>query len=82
MLIIPTLLLIIYILSTYLFDKFRIAMAFLTSMVGLTLMLNDWNNTVVDDATVKLTFILSFLLYSMMVMYMVYITEDKTEMKK
>ena len=77
MLIIPTLLLIIYILSTYLFDKFRIAMAFLTSMVGLTLMLNDWNNTIVDDATVKLTFILSFLLYSMMVMYMVYITEDK-----
>jgi len=56
-------------------------MAFLTSMVGLTLMLNDWNNTIVDDATVKLTFILSFLLYSMMVMYMVYITEDKTEMK-
>ena len=81
MLIIPTLLLIIYILSTYLFDKFRIAMAFLTSMVGLTLMLNDWNNTVVNDATVKLTFILSFLLYSMMVMYMVYITEEKTEMK-
>ena len=81
MLTIPTLLLIIYILSTYLFDKFRIAMAFLTSMVGLTLMLNDWNNTVVSDATVKLTFILSFLLYSMMVMYMVYITEEKTEMK-
>jgi len=79
MLTIPTLLLIIYILSTYLFDKFRIAMAFLTSMVGLTLMLNDWNNTVVNDATVKLTFILSFLLYSMMVMYMVYITEDKKQ---
>lgn len=77
MLAIPTLLLIIYILSSYLFEKFTIAIAFLASMVGLTLLLNDWNNTVVSDSTVKLTYILSFLLYSMMVMYLAYVKENK-----
>jgi len=76
MLIIPTLLFIIYILSTYLFDKFRIYLTFMNFSLGIVLMLNDWNNTIVDDATVKLTFLLSFLIYSMMSMYMVYSSEE------
>lgn len=77
MIIIPTLLFIIFVLSVYLFNKFRIYLSFMTFGLGLTIILNDWNNTVVEDSTTRLISLLSFMLYSMMVMYMIYSTEEE-----
>lgn len=78
MLEIPLIMFLLYLLSTYLFDKLRMALATITFGSGLTLLLNDWNNTVVEDATVRLVFILSFLLYSIMILYNIF-TEDDTK---
>lgn len=76
MLEIPLIMFLLYLLSTYLFDKLRMALAIVTFGSGFTLLLNDWNNTVVDDATVKLVFILTFLLYSIMVLYNIFTGDD------
>jgi hypothetical protein len=77
MLIIPTLMFLIYLISTYLFDRLRMALIVLTIPSGLALLLNDWNNTVVDDSTTKLVFILSFVLYSLMVLYNVFVSKSE-----
>lgn len=78
MLEIPLIMFLLYLLSTYLFDKLRMALAILTFGGGLTLLMNDWNNTVVDDNTTKLVFMLLFLLYSIMVLYNIF-SEDDTQ---
>ncbi len=76
MLIIPFVLFMIYIFSAYLFDKFKLIMTFMTMVMGLVFLLNDWNNTVVPDDTLKLAFLLSFLLYSLMIIANIIFRED------
>lgn len=75
MLTIPLLLFIVYILSIYLFDRFRMILASMTMILGLVLLLNDWNNTIVPDDTTKLSFILSFMMYSLMMIYNIFTEE-------
>ena len=72
MLTIPLLLFIVYILSIYLFDRFRMILATMTMILGLVLLLNDWNNAVVPDDTTKLSFVLSFMMYSLMMIYNIF----------
>lgn len=64
-------------LSAYLFDKLRMALIILTFASGFVFLLNEWNNTVVEDATLKLVFILSFLLYSLMILYNIFSEGDE-----
>lgn len=77
MLIISTIMFLIYLISTYLFDRLRMALIVLTSASGFILLLNDWDNTLVSDSTTKLVFILSFVLYSLMVLYNVFISKEE-----
>jgi len=77
MLEIPFVMFVIYVMSIYLFDKLRMALAMITLGTGLVLLLNDWNNTVVPNDTVKLAFILSFLLYSLMIIYNIFSEEPQ-----
>lgn len=77
MLIVQFMLFMIYIMSAYLFEKFRMALATLTFVCGFVFLLNEWDSTVVEDSTIKLVFILSFLLYSLMVIYNVFTEADK-----
>lgn len=77
MLIITTIMFLIYLISTYLFDRLRMALIVLTSASGFVLLLNDWDNTLVSDSTTKLVFILSFVLYSLMVLYNVFISKEE-----
>lgn len=67
--------LLLYILSIYLFQRLRIILNFMTIAVGMIFFLNDWDNTVVPDSTLKLSFMLSFLLYGYVVWYNIYIEE-------
>jgi len=76
MLIIPTIMFVVYLLSTYLFDKLRMALGIITAASGLVLLLNDWDNTVIDDSTTKLVFILSFVLYTLMVIYNIFTEKE------
>lgn len=69
--------LLIYIISTYLFSRLRIVWNFATMVMGTIFFLNNWNSTVVSDSIMKLSFMLSFLLYCMTVYYNVYISEDE-----
>jgi hypothetical protein len=77
MLTIPTLLFLVFILSVYLFDKLRMGIGMIALGAGLTLLLNDWDNTLVSDSTTKLVFILSFLFYTLMVIYNISIEKEK-----
>lgn len=67
--------LLLYILSNYLFNRLRIILNFMTMVIGLIFILNDWDNTVVADSTLKLSFLLSFLMYGYIVFYNIYIEE-------
>lgn len=69
--------LLFYLLSAYLFDKLRMVLTFIAFGTGFVFLLNEWNNTVVEDSTLKLVFILSFLLYSIMVIYNIFSEDDK-----
>jgi len=67
--------LLLYILSNYLFKRLRIILNFMTLVIGLIFIINDWNNTVIADDTLKLSFALSFLLYGYIVWFNIYIEE-------
>lgn len=68
--------LLLYILSVYLFDHLRRALAFIAFATGFVFLLNEWDNTVVEDSTLKLVFILSFLLYSIAAGYNIYLITE------
>lgn len=67
--------LLLYILSNYLFKRLRIILNFMTTALGMIFIINDWNNGVIADDTLKLSFLLSFLLYGYIVWYNIYIEE-------
>lgn len=69
MLLLPTLLLVVYILSHYLFDDLKHALNMLSFGLGIAVLFNDWDNTFTTDATVKLVAILTFIFYIMLVVY-------------
>jgi len=68
MLILPTLILVVYILSTYLFDRYRHGINMLSFGLGMAVLFNDWDSTFTTDATVKLITLLTFLFYIMLIM--------------
>lgn len=76
MLLLPTLLFVVYILSTYLFDRFKIALGVISLGTGFTLLLNDWDSSIVSDSITKLVFILSFVMYIIMVIYNISIEKE------
>jgi hypothetical protein len=59
-------LLLIYIVSIFLFDRLRMMLIIMTMAQGLVFLLNDFYPTMIPESTLKLTFILTFLLYCMM----------------
>jgi undecaprenyl pyrophosphate phosphatase UppP len=61
--------------STYLLDKLKIYFGFLVMALGTVLVLNDWNNAVVPDDTMKLSFLLSIPIMYLVIWYNIY-TED------
>ena len=69
-------LLLIYIISTYLFSKLRVIWNFVTMIMGVIFIVNDFNNTIISDDTMKLSFMLSFIMYCFAVFLNVYTTED------
>lgn len=69
--------LLLYLLSNYLFDKLRYVLNFMTITLGIIFFINDWNNTVVSDDLVKLSFMLSFALYGLMIFVNIYTDEEK-----
>lgn len=60
-------LLLLYVFSTFLFPMYKKVMAFMSLVMGLVLLLNDFYNTEIAlDSTVKLAFIISFVLYGLL----------------
>jgi hypothetical protein len=60
-------LLLLYILSIFLFTRLRIFLTIMTMIQGLIFLLNDFYPTMIPESTLKLTFILTFLLYCLMI---------------
>lgn len=60
-------LLILYIVSIFIFERLRIMLTILTMSQGLVFLLNDFYPTMIEEGTLKLTFILTFLLYCLMI---------------
>lgn len=56
-------LLLVYILSIFLFDRLRLMLTIMTMAQGFVFLLNDFYPTMIPESTIKLTFILTFLLY-------------------
>lgn len=77
MLLIPTILLVVYILSHYLFDKLKHALNMLSLGLGMAIIFNDWDSTFTTDSTVKLIALLTFLFYIILVLYN--IVQEKEE---
>ena len=60
-------LLLLYIFSTFLFPMYKKVMAFMSLSMGFVLLLNDFYNTEIAlDSTVKLAFMMSFILYCLL----------------
>lgn len=68
MLLIPVILLVVYILSHYLFDRLRHGLNLLSLGLGVPILFNNWDSTFTTDATVNLIAILTFLFYIMLIM--------------
>ena len=73
---IQLILLLIYILSIFIFEKFRIVHTIMTMSIGFGYLLYDFYPGIVEESTLKLTFILTFLLYCSMLLYTV-VLENK-----
>lgn len=67
--------LLLYIASRFYFKRLRVILNFMTVAMAMIFILNDWDNTVVPDDTLKLSFLLSFLLYGYISWYNIYIEE-------
>lgn len=59
-------LLLLYVISIFIFDRMRIMLTIMTMAQGLVFLLNDFYPTMISEGTLKLTFILTFLLYCLM----------------
>ena len=56
-----------YFVSSFFLKGTRFALNLLATITGMLLLLNDWNNTIVPDATMKLVLTLTILLYGLCV---------------
>jgi hypothetical protein len=55
--------LLIFIVSVFLFERMRIWVNLISMTGGIIFFLNDWDPTVVSDPDLKLVFLLLFILY-------------------
>lgn len=67
--------LVFFVLSNYLFTKMRYILNFMSMILGVILFMNDLDNTIVADSIVKLSYMLAFVLYGLMVYVHIYSEE-------
>lgn len=69
-------LLILYLLSNYLFNRLRYVLNFMTMTVGAVFLVNDFDSNIISDSDTKLAFLLSFVMYALMVFVNIYTSEE------
>ena len=66
----------IYFMLVFCMERMRLYMLFLQGAYGMILILNDFDNIIVPDSTLKLSFLLSVVLVTFMLIAYVNYVED------
>ena len=72
-------LLVLFIASCFILSKLRLAMTIITMCAGLVFLLNDFYANMIEETTLKLVFIICFLMYCLIIITNIVMEDSRND---